>query len=497
MPGVTDTSRSVQLPFAFARRCGVLVDGWDAGAVRVCCRRGVRPEALAEAQRYLKAPLHPRAVDTQTFETLLADVYERRADAGLADAVDDTLDLQQAIQAIEEPTDLLEREDDAPVIRLINVLLHEAIRQDASDLHFEPAEGALRIRLRVDGVLRELLSAPAALAPLLVSRVKVMAGLDIAEKRLPQDGRIALRVAQRTLDLRVSTIPAAHGERVVLRVLDKQEQRRDLRELGMDPATRDGFLRLVEQPHGIVLVTGPTGSGKTTTLYAALSHLNDHTRNIMTVEDPIEYYVPHIGQTPVNARTGMTFARGLRAILRQDPDVVMVGEIRDLETAEVAIQASLTGHLVFSTLHTNTAVGAITRLQDLGVARYLIAGSLIGVLAQRLMRRLCSACKAAAPPFTGRAAATIDGEAVLDRYAPVGCAQCNGTGYRGRTGVYELLVVDEALRELIHRGAPEQAMTAHLRTTTPGLRARALELVRSGETTVQEMVRVLGVEGAG
>ncbi len=336
------------------------------------------------------------------------------------------------------------------MIRLINALLTQALRDGASDIHFEPFETRSVVRLRIDGTLRDLIEPARALHGAIVSRLKIMAQLDIAEKRLPQDGRITLRVAGKPVDVRVSTIPTGHGERVVLRLLDKQAGRLDLTQLGMDDATLAHMDRLIKEPHGIVLVTGPTGSGKTTTLYAALSRLDTAALNIMTVEDPIEYDLDGISQTQINARIDMSFARALRTILRQDPDVVMIGEIRDLETAQIAVQASLTGHLVFATLHTNDAVSAVTRLVDMGVEPFLLASSLIGVGAQRLVRRLCLECR---KPFVR------DG---VTFYSAQGCPACNRSGYRGRTGIYELLTVDDELRRLIHDRASEQALRAHV-----------------------------------
>ncbi len=340
-----------------------------------------------------------RKVDADTFDSMLQASYEGRSGSAMQmEGLDEDLDLFEVAQQLPEPSDLLESDDDAPIIRLINAVLTEAVKENASDIHIEPFENRLVVRFRVDGVLREVLQYRRAVAPLIVSRIKVMSKLDIAEKRLPQDGRISLRIAGRAVDVRVSTLPSGHGERVVMRLLDKQAGRLDLNHLGMASESQKTIDELIHKPHGIILVTGPTGSGKTTTLYAALERINDNSRNIMTVEDPIEYYIDGIGQTQVNTKVDMTFARGLRAILRQDPDVVMVGEIRDLETAEIAVQASLTGHLVLSTLHTNTAVGAVTRLRDMGVEPFLLSSSLIGVLAQRLVRVLCKHCKQPYPP---------------------------------------------------------------------------------------------------
>ncbi|MEN8803176.1 MAG: ATPase, T2SS/T4P/T4SS family, partial [Thiogranum sp.] len=355
--------------FMFAKRHGLLVSEFRDDCADVVLSPAADPKALVELRRFLACPLKLRQVDEGQFDALLATTYEQGSNEAMQmmEGLGDDMDLFQVAQALPETEDLLESEDDAPIIRLINALLTEAVKENASDIHIEPFENRLVVRFRVDGVLREILEPKRVLAPLLVSRIKVMAKLDIAEKRLPQDGRISLRIAGRAVDVRVSTLPSGHGERVVLRLLDKQAGRLDLEHLGMATESRTAIDEMIQKPHGIILVTGPTGSGKTTTLYAALERLNNKRRNIMTVEDPIEYYLDGIGQTQVNTKVEMSFARGLRAILRQDPDVVMVGEIRDLETAEIAVQSSLTGHLVFSTLHTNSAVGAVTRLRDMGV----------------------------------------------------------------------------------------------------------------------------------
>src|SRR5262245_2173445 len=380
-PAVRDASPEARrLSFAFAKRHGVLVQGIENGIARTVCRADATPLSVAELRRFIGIPLKLERVESDTFDALLRQTYEAGSNAAMQmEGFEDTTDLAHLAQELPEPSDLMESEDDAPVIRLINAVLTQAVKENASDIHIEPFENRLVVRFRVDGVLREVLQSRRAVAPLVVSRIKVMSKLDIAEKRLPQDGRISLRIAGRAVDVRVSTIPAGHGERVVLRLLDKQAGRLDLESLGMDAGTRAHMDELIHKPHGILLVTGPTGSGKTTSLYAGLERLNDNSRNIMTVEDPIEYYIDGIGQTQVNTKVEMTFARGLRAILRQDPDVVMVGEIRDLETAQIAVQASLTGHLVLSTLHTNTAVGAITRLRDMGIEPFLLSSSLIGV----------------------------------------------------------------------------------------------------------------------
>ena len=359
----------------------LLTPGPD-GELIALVRAGAGLAGLAEAGRVVRRSLRPRLIDAEEFDRRLRARYESGADSALsiAEDLDEDTELGALARELPAPSDLLDSENDAPIIRLLNAVLASAIRTGASDVHLEPGEFNLSVRFRVDGVLRETLKLRRGLSPPVISRAKVMADLDIAEKRLPQDGRISLRIAGRAVDVRVSTLPGIHGERVVLRLLDKQSGRLDLESLGMDVGTLERMEQLIQRPHGIVLVTGPTGSGKTTTLYAALDRINDSTRNIMTVEDPVEYYLDGVGQTQVNTRVGLTFARGLRAILRQDPDVVMVGEIRDLETAEIAVRASLTGHLVFSTLHTNTAVGAVTRLRDMGLEPFLISSSLQGIL---------------------------------------------------------------------------------------------------------------------
>lgn len=476
--------------FGFARRHGVLVKEIADDHARVICRRDVRPASLAELRRSLKRPLRLETVEEAAFERLLQQAYEASGDAmQMMDDLGDDLDL--ADLELPEPQDLLESQDDAPIIRLINVLLTEAIKQNASDIHIEPFENRMLVRFRVDGVLREMLQPPRVMAPLLVSRIKVMAKLDIAEKRLPQDGRISLRIAGRAVDVRVSTLPSGHGERVVMRLLDKQAGRLDLEQLGMPAELRDHIDDLIHKPHGIILVTGPTGSGKTTTLYAALSRLNNATRSILTVEDPIEYYIDGIGQTQVNTRVDMSFARGLRAILRQDPDVVMVGEIRDLETGEIAVQASLTGHLVLSTLHTNTAVGAVTRLRDMGIEPFLLSSSLIGVMAQRLVRLLCSHCKQPQEASVSDCALLgVDPAKPPMIYSPQGCDHCRQTGYVGRAGVFELVLVDDHMRTMIHEGAHEQALEAHARLKTPSIRQDGMQRVLAGQTSLEEVLRV-------
>ncbi|MCE3001492.1 MAG: type II secretion system ATPase GspE [Xanthomonadaceae bacterium] len=490
---MTTDARPARPPFAFAKRHGATLVEWRGERARVAHRAGVKLESLAELRRYLGAPLDLEALDERAWESLLRELYEQGgADArAMVEGMDERTDLGAIADSLPEPEDLLESDDDAVIIRLINALLTEAVKENASDIHVEPFENRLVVRFRVDGVLREVLSPARRIAAPVVSRIKVMAKLDIAEKRLPQDGRIGLRIAGRPVDVRVSTIPSGHGERVVLRLLDKQAGRLDLSKLGMAEPMRAELEALVHRPHGILLVTGPTGSGKTTTLYAALSRLNDSTRNILTVEDPIEYYLDGIGQTQVNPRVDMTFARGLRAILRQDPDVVVVGEIRDLETAQIAVQASLTGHLVLSTLHTNSAIGAVTRLRDMGVEPFLLASSMIGVLAQRLVRVLDPATRESYAATPGELAAfgqPRDAHATLHR--PRAGLGGRNAGYRGRTGIYELVTVDDGLRALVHEGASEAALDAHARARSPSIAADGWAKCVAGVTSVDEVLRV-------
>lgn len=482
-----------RLPFHFAKRHGVFLQGVTKNAVVIAHRPNINPHILTELTRFYGKPIKLVSVALGEFEKKLAKAYETTTSTAMEAFSDihEDLDLQAMMDAMPKAADLLETEDDAPVIRLINAILTQAIKQSASDIHFETYDEQLVVRFRVDGVLHEALEPPRVLAPLLTSRVKVMAKLDIAEKRLPQDGRISLRIAGRAVDVRVSTVPTNHGERIVLRLLDKESAPLDLAKLGMADTTLTLMKRLIRLPHGILLVTGPTGSGKSTTLYAVLNLLNDETRNILTIEDPIEYDLPGVGQMQVSTKIGMTFARGLRAILRQDPDVVMVGEIRDIETVEMAIQASLTGHLVLSTLHTNTAIGAITRLRDMGAEPFLLSSTIVGVLAQRLVRVLCSKCKKAVS--INADTAKILGVALDENtkiYEPVGCERCGNTGYHGRTGIHELVAIDEQLRKMIHNNESESDMQQYAHQHIDDIQQDGFNKVLAGITTIEEVLRV-------
>ncbi|MBF9001881.1 MULTISPECIES: type II secretion system ATPase GspE [Vibrio] len=484
-----------RLPFSFANRFKVVLE-WedDFSQCHIYYVPPIAMAAIMEVKRVAKTSFKLHAVSESEFESKLTVVYQRDSSEArqlMQDIGVDSDDFFSLAEELPQNEDLLESEDDAPIIKLINAMLGEAIKENASDVHIETFEKSLSIRFRVDGVLREVLEPSRKLAPLLVSRVKVMAKLDIAEKRVPQDGRISLRIGGRAVDVRVSTMPSSHGERVVMRLLDKNATQLDLYSLGMNDKVHKRFQQLIARPHGIILVTGPTGSGKSTTLYAGLQELNSIERNILTVEDPIEFDIEGIGQTQVNPKVDMTFARGLRAILRQDPDVVMVGEIRDLETAQIAVQASLTGHLVMSTLHTNTAIGAITRLRDMGIEPFLISSSLLGVLAQRLVRTLCPHCREAYSANEEQKKLfdlTPDDELTLFR--PTGCEHCNHKGYHGRTGIHELLLVDESVQALIHSESGEQAIEHAIRGHTPSIRQDGLEKCRLGVTSLEEVMRV-------
>ena len=481
-----------QLSFSFAKRNQVLLEVNETPAV-LYFTENTPFDVFAEVRRFYGEPFVPKSIPADEFESFLTTAFQRDSSAAkqLMEDLGNESDLFALAEDLPDTEDLLDSEDDAPIIKLINAMLGEAIKEGASDIHIETFENQLVVRFRVDGVLREILRPNRKLSSMLVSRIKVMAKLDIAEKRVPQDGRITLRIAGRAVDVRVSTMPSSHGERVVLRLLDKNNARLNLEDLGMTLENRNHFSTLIRKPHGIILVTGPTGSGKSTTLYAGLSEINSRDRNILTVEDPIEFDLPGIGQTQVNPRVDMTFARGLRAILRQDPDVVMVGEIRDIETAQIAVQASLTGHLVLSTLHTNTAAGAITRLEDMGIEPFLLSSSLLAVLSQRLVRTLCKECKQPHSPDASQLevlGTAANADTVI--YTPRGCAACNQTGYRGRTGIHELLLVDERVREMMHEGVGEQAIERYIRATTPSIREDGCRKVLSGVTSLEEVLRV-------
>jgi len=466
------------VPYGFARTHQVLIAGLDGETMEIWFGDATPSAALNELTRTLPYRLVPVRKDRDELAAAIMRAYSQQegSAASVVDEVAGDLDLSRLMQDLPKIEDLLESEDDAPIIRMINALLTQAARDNASDIHIEPFESYSVVRFRVDGTLRDVVRPRRELHAALISRIKIMAQLDIAEKRLPQDGRITLRIAGRPVDVRVSSLPTGHGERVVLRLLDKEAGRLDLEKLGMSTRTLAGFDKLVQQPHGIVLVTGPTGSGKTTTLYAALSRLDAATTNILTVEDPIEYDLDGIGQTQVNARIDMTFAKALRSILRQDPDVIMIGEIRDLETAQIAVQSSLTGHLVLATLHTNDSLSSVTRLIDMGVEPFLLSSSILGMAAQRLVRKLCPQCREPDPIAGG--------------WRAVGCPACNKSGYSGRTGIYELAVVNDELRGLIHGSASEDELReAARRNGFRSMREDGQRWVETGVTSADEVIR--------
>jgi len=455
------------LPYAFARASQLLLED-DGQRLTLWHGPEPRPGPLSEVMRKHAVTQVLQLPAAELAQRISAAYAQNESNAAtVVSEVEEEADLSRMIQELPAVEDLLESAGDAPIIRMLNALLTQAVRDGASDIHIEPYERHSSVRFRIDGQLREVVQPNRALHAALISRLKIMADLDIAEKRLPQDGRISLRLGTRAVDVRVSTLPNAHGERAVLRLLDKSEGRLSLEAVGMQGEMLARFEHLIAQPHGILLVTGPTGSGKTTTLYAALSRLDATRSNIMTVEDPIEYELPGVGQTQVNSKIDLTFARALRAILRQDPDVTMIGEIRDFETAQIAIQASLTGHLVLATLHTTDAASAVTRLTDMGVEPFLLSSSLLRALAQRLVRKLCTTCHGA------------------------GCEACGHTGYAGRTGVFELLTVDETIRSLIHRESGEAEIRAAAQAAGMQLmREDAERLIAAGITSREEVLRV-------
>ncbi len=488
-------TQSIDLPsYRFAKNRGATI--WsqaDDGTLTLAVSDKAQPAAIAELQRLSEQPVELKFLDETEYRKVIQKIYHHQqsmTEDVVADLDSSESELEQVAEVLAEPEDLLESKDDAPIIRLINALLADAVKMSASDIHVEPGEQQLSIRYRVDGVLQEVLTPDRALAGLIASRIKIMSKLEIAEKRLPQDGRISLKIAGHPIDVRVSTIPGAFGERIVMRLLDKQSGQLSLKQLGMNDTHLAQIQQLLQLPHGIVLVTGPTGSGKTTTLYAALEALNERSRNIMTIEDPIEYHLDGISQTQVNNKIDMDFARGLRAILRQDPDVIMIGEIRDLETAEIAIQASLTGHLVFSTLHTNTAIGAVTRLIDMGVPPFLLASSVKAMIAQRLVRRLnpTHRIEQTLTPQSREALGIPDDVMSIyqaDEQLPIQQA------YSGRIGIYEIITMTEQLKQLIHQQQNEQVLAAEARQHFAPMAADAREKLLAGITSADEIMRVL------
>ena len=485
MPQLDKTNTLI--PYKFSKNNGVIVSKIK-NTIQVKSLKNTSLEVISELSIFFNKPLSISWIDKQDFERALSSLYDDTAESSsdLIEGIDEEYDLNSLVEGLPKTSDLQNDNDDAPVIKLINAVLSEAIKSNASDVHIEPYEEYISIRFRIDGILKEILKPNSRLSSMLNARIKVMSNLDIAEKRIPQDGRMSLKLGEKWIDIRVSTLPSSHGERVVLRILDKADTQIGLKQLGINNRSLDKLERILKNPNGIILVTGPTGSGKTTTLYAALNILNDQSRNILTVEDPIEYAVDGVGQTQVNNKIGMTFAKGLRAILRQDPDIVMVGEIRDLETAEIAVQASLTGHLVLSTIHTNDAVSALTRLKDMGIEPYLLSSTLKGVLAQRLVRKLCNECKVKITTKEN----TLDFITGSEVYESLGCSFCNKTGYSGRIGIFELLLVDDVIKDHITQGTSESELKKLAFSDMPVLSSSGKELVLKGITSIDEILRV-------
>jgi general secretion pathway protein E len=487
-----------QVPINFAKQALILPLGLEGESVALLVGDPLDTTVLDHARMLLQRNVSPHVATPAVIVDAINGVYDRAVnEAEQLVGEMEAQDLQSLAHELEEPQDLLDTDDEAPIIRLVNSLLFRAAKERASDIHIEPMERELLVRFRIDGVLQEIIKPPKRYQNSIVSRVKVMGQLNIAEKRLPQDGRIRIKLAGRDIDIRLSTIPCTFGERIVMRLLDKNTTLLDLTDIGMGRDTMNGMDQVIRRSHGIILVTGPTGSGKTTTLYAALSRINTPDLNILTVEDPVEYQIRGISQMAINPKIGLSFAAGLRSFLRQDPDVIMVGEIRDRETAEIAIQASLTGHLVFSTVHTNDAASAITRLVDMGVEPFLVASSLMAVMAQRLVRRVCPHCREAYQPTAEELKEVALTPAAVARagnptiYRAKGCDACGGTGFRGRTGIYELLLVDDDIRQLtlknvdstsIKRSGVQKGMLTLL---DDGARK-----VLAGETTLAEVLSV-------
>jgi general secretion pathway protein E len=486
-----------KVPIHFARRYRVLPLKVDDGVIVVATTDPLETAALDDLRLLLGMPVKAVLTSPMSLMSCLNRAYDEAASPTGAEQVMEDIaaseNLDQIAHELDEPQDLLDATDEAPIIRLVNSVLFQAVRQRASDIHFESFERGLVVRYRIDGVLYPILTPPKHLQSSIIARLKIMAGLNIAEKRLPQDGRFAIRTAGKDVDLRVSVLPTSHGERVVLRLLEKENRLLNLSEMGFSPDRLRTIQQLIHLTHGILLVTGPTGSGKTTTLYAALSEINAPDKNIITVEDPVEYQLVGIGQMQVNPKINLTFAAGLRSILRQDPDVIMIGEIRDRETAEIAIHASLTGHLVFSTLHTNDAASAATRLIDMGIEPFLVASSVVAVLAQRLIRKVCPDCKQAYQPDDEELIrlGVVPGKTKPTFYRGSGCPACTQTGYRGRTGIHELLVLDDEVRRLIGNKADSAAIRqAAVSKGMILLKEEAAEKIFAGITTTEEVMRM-------
>ena len=483
------TNVSDIFPYDFVKENEVIASLSENG-YEVISTKMITENLYHEIERFLETGFVFKICDPSEFNELLTNSFSvNSSSADISEELTDEFDLQTFAGSISATEDLLSGSNDTPIIKLINGIISQAVKNRASDIHFEPYEDKLVVRFRVDGILKEILQQDSKISSVLISRIKIISGLDISERRLPQDGRVSLSLGDKNIDVRVSTLPSSYGERIVLRLLDKQAAQINIEDLGLPLPILSNYKSSLKNPEGIILFTGPTGSGKTTTLYSGLRYLSDSSQNILTVEDPIEYTLGGIGQTQVNSKTGYTFARGLRAILRQDPDVVMVGEMRDAETAQIGIQASLTGHLVLSTVHTNSAIAAITRLRDMGIESFLLASSLRTIISQRLVRRLCLECKA--QEEASKEAINLFN---LDKnqivYKSQGCLACSNTGYQGRIAIAECIQVDKVLKEMIHNDASENIISDYVFKDNQSIDQASTDLIKNSITSCEELMRV-------
>ena len=477
------------LPYDFVKENQIIASK-DPDGYEVISPNKISPDLYHELFKFLKTEFTFKQCSSEEFNELLTNTFSADDTSNdISEELSDEFDLQSFAGSITATEDLLSGGDDTPIIKLINGVISQAIKNRASDIHFEPYEDKIIIRYRVDGILREVLSQDSKISSVLISRIKIISGLDISERRLPQDGRVSLSLGDKSVDVRVSTLPSSYGERVVLRLLDKQSAQINIDDLGLPEQILSNYKSSLKNPEGIILFTGPTGSGKTTTLYAGLRYLSDSSQNILTVEDPVEYTLEGVGQTQVNSKTGYTFAKGLRAILRQDPDVVMIGEMRDVETAQIGIQASLTGHLVLSTVHTNSAIAAITRLRDMGIESFLLASSLRTIISQRLVRRLCLNCSFE-EDATHEIAKLFNLPAGKKICNSKGCEDCSYTGYQGRIAIAECIQVDKVLKDMIHNNSSENEISNYVFKDNQSIDQASLGLLINGVTSAEELIRV-------
>ena len=484
-----DTENFNILPYDFVKENQIIVSK-NAEELTAISPNKIAPSLYHELYKFLKKDFVFNQCTSDEFNELLTNSFTvDNSSSDISEELSDEFDLQSFAGSISATEDLLSGSNDTPIIKLINGVISQAIKNRASDIHFEPYEDKIIIRFRVDGILREVLSQDSKISSVLISRIKIISGLDISERRLPQDGRVSLSLGDKNVDVRVSTLPSSYGERVVLRLLDKQSAQINIDDLGLPNNILANYKSSLKNSEGIILFTGPTGSGKTTTLYAGLRYLSDSSQNILTFEDPVEYTLEGIGQTQVNSKTGYTFAQGLRAILRQDPDVVMVGEMRDIETAQIGIQASLTGHLVLSTVHTNSAIAAITRLRDMGIESFLLASSLRTIISQRLVRRLCLNCSYPEDP-SKEVSKLFDLKTNQKISNSKGCEQCSNTGYRGRIAIAECIQVDRELKEMIHNNSSENKIANYVFKDNQSIDQASLDLLINGITSADELIRV-------